>query len=102
MIKHWANDHPGDDSCPIFRFKVVKCHVDALSRLLHEAIRIDYNGHLNSKSKWRYNRKTRLEVADVPWIAKMNSKKDDYDLIFNLSCILTKPVKIGDGSEENV
>ena len=78
VMKHWANSHPDYSRHPKRKFSVVKRHKSALNRLIHEAIRINETGNLNSKAEWRYNRKTRLVVEGIQWkenIQKNNVRK---------------------------
>ena len=53
IIKHWATCHTDEVTPPEMKFEVVKNHRDCLSRLLHEAVLIEKEGTMNSKSEWR-------------------------------------------------
>ena len=44
MFKHWASAHPELITAPEFDFKVVRKHKDPLSRLVHEAVKINLSG----------------------------------------------------------
>ena len=76
IMKHWASSHPELTRHPKIKFKVVKRHSSALTRLIHEEIRIDGSGNLNSKSEWRYNRKSRLTVEKAPWQEKTKQREE--------------------------
>ena len=52
MLKHWSTTHSDLNTPPEFKFKVMKKHSDALSRLVHEAVKIPKFATLNSKAEW--------------------------------------------------
>lgn len=70
MVKHWAQSHGELNEAPLFKFEVVKQHKDSLSRMLHEALLIEKEANLNSKSEFRSNRLTRLVIEAAPWEEK--------------------------------
>ena len=70
MVKHWAQSHGELNEAPLFKFEVVKQHKDSLSRMLHEALLIEKEANLNSKSEFRSNRLTRLVIEVAPWEEK--------------------------------
>ena len=70
MFKHWASAHPELITAPEFDFKVVRKHKDPLSRLVHEAVKINDLGVLNSKSEWNCYRIARLTVETTESEAK--------------------------------
>ena len=90
MVKHWALAHAGMDSQPSFKFEVVRKHKDSLSRMLHEALLIEKEANMNSKSEFRSNRLTRLVIEAAPWeekrIAreKRRAEKDEHARIAEL------------------
>ena len=51
-FKHWALCHQDLSVPPEFAFSVVKKHKDAMSRLVHEAVRIPVRASMNSKGEW--------------------------------------------------
>ena len=67
MTRHQALQHPGDP--PEFIFKVVGQHRTALSRQIHEAVRIRRRGGeariLNSKGEWNRCHIPRLVMEEV-------------------------------------
>ena len=70
MYKHWVVVHKDLESPPKFKFRVVKKHVDPLSRLIHEAVRILSSATMNSKSEWGGFKITRLTVEPPEWQKK--------------------------------
>ena len=62
IFKHWAVMHPDLLTMPEFKFSVVRSHKAPLDRQLHEAVRIQEKGVLNSKSEFRQNQIKRLTV----------------------------------------
>ena len=52
MFKHWALVHPELLTAPEFKFKVLKCFKDPLSRLVHEAVVIEVKASMNSRGEW--------------------------------------------------
>ena len=90
MVKHWSSCHPLSDKPPEFRFKVVQKHKDALSRKIHEAVRISNCAALNSKSEWGRLKLSRLTVDKSEWEQKRDlvvtekSKKQEIDAILTL------------------
>ena len=62
ILKHWAEQHIDTPAPPEIRFKVVKNHRDCITRLLHEAILIESEGSMNSKTEWRLNVRPKLVV----------------------------------------
>ena len=75
MTKHWANEHHELDVPPVYKFEVVKQHRDTMSRQLHEALLIEKEGCLNSKSEFSSNRLARLTVEATPWEEKQAAKE---------------------------
>ena len=53
MLKHWSIVHKELETPPKFRFKVIRCHTDPLTRLIHESIKIMDGVSMNSKAEWR-------------------------------------------------
>ena len=70
MFKHWANCHPDLIDPPQFQFTVIKAYRDAMSRLVHEAVRIPKRASLNSKSEWGGYKLARLTVEKPEWEAR--------------------------------
>ena len=52
MLKHWSLVHKESENPPTFRFHIVKCHSDPLSRLVHESVRIMSGVSMNSKAEY--------------------------------------------------
>ena len=81
ITKHWLAAHRNDECPPIFKFAVEKIHRDAMSRQLHEAVRISAESGqsviLNSKCEWNANSLPRLVVEK----STLDIKKQANDLI---------------------
>ena len=75
IIKHWALKHPDLKIPPRVEFKVVKNHRDCMTRLIHEAVLIDKEGSMNSKSEWRKNSRPRLMIEKSEWEKKKEYKQ---------------------------
>jgi len=60
IARHWATVHSESLRPPLFKFTVVKKHTRALSRQIHEAVRISSKGNLNDKLEWKINSIDRL------------------------------------------
>ena len=74
IIKHLATKHSKLETPPEMNFSVLKTHQDALSRVIQEAVLIDCDADMNSKSKWRLNSKPKLVIE------KMNKQKEKDEL----------------------
>ena len=70
IVKHWVSSHPDLTRQPRMRFKVRKSFTDPLSRLVTEAVLIEREGKLNSKSEWGHNKLKRLTVDKPEWMRK--------------------------------
>ena len=67
---------------PEFKFEVIRRHKDPMSRLLHEAVKIESEGELNSKSEWRGPVKPRLQVEIPEWRnRRLKAEEDRRDKI---------------------
>ena len=77
IMKHWVASHKNLPRHPEMKYSVERRHKSALTRLLHEAIKIDEEGNLNSKSEWRYNRKSRLVLENTPWEERILTQKEE-------------------------
>ena len=62
MLKHWSIEHKELEKPPKFDFKVVRCHSDPLSRLIHESVKISTDASMNSKSEYIGYKVARLKV----------------------------------------
>ena len=62
MLKHWSICHKELEKPPKFDFKVIKCHSDPMSRLIHESVRICSDATMNSKAEFIGYRVARLKV----------------------------------------
>ena len=90
IVKHWALYHPEKEEPPCIKFEVVKNHRDCRTRLVHEAVLIDKEGSMNSKSEWRRNNKPRLIVEKDGWEKKKErGRRIMFVLIFII--IINKP-----------
>ena len=69
IFKHWMLSHPGMNTLPAFRFRIVAQYRDCLSRQVGEAIKILYSQDhlLNSKSEYLNNCLTRISVPEEAW-----------------------------------
>ena len=70
ILKHWSNDHFESELMPKMKFEVVKSHKGVLSRVIHEAVRIENRGNLNSKSEWNSHQIPRLVIEKCDWEEK--------------------------------
>ena len=75
IVKHWALHHRKRKEPPTIKFEIVKNHRDCLSRVVHEAVLIDKEGNMNSKSEWRKNAKPRLVIEKEGWEKKKEEKR---------------------------
>ena len=69
QIKHWMLDHSELKEPPPFRFKLVKCFRDPMSRQISEAVRIELRGEstFNSKPEFNRCRVPRLRIDQEGW-----------------------------------
>ena len=67
IVKHWSNEHFDSEVMPQVKFEVVKSHKGVLSRVVHEAVRIESRGNLNSKSEWGSHHRPRLVIEKSEW-----------------------------------
>ena len=70
MLKHWAIKHSDLESPPQFRFRVLQCHKDPMSRLLHEAVRIVTHATMNSRGEFKGYTIPRLSIEPTHGKAK--------------------------------
>ena len=70
IARHWAEVHPDSLIPPLFRFRVVRKHTRALTRQVHEAVRINNKGNLNDKLEWKINTIDRLGT-------KLNKREEE-------------------------
>ena len=77
MLKHWSIVHNELEFPPKFRFRVIRCHADPLTRLIHESIKIMDGVSMNSKAEWRGYKVPRLTVELSEKEAKSNLEKSD-------------------------
>ena len=66
IVKHWMNEHPDTEECPVFSFSILNRFKDCLSRQVAEAITINYTADhiLNSKNEYMANCLTRICVEE--------------------------------------
>ena len=67
IVRHWAQHHIALNEPPEIEFRVLKGHKDAMSRAIHEAVRIESNGNMNAKSEWRMNSRYKLKIELRKW-----------------------------------
>ena len=79
ITKHWALRHKELEVHPRMQFRVVKHCKDAISRQVTEAIWIESEANLNSKSEWGRNHITRLKVDDIARGGKDAMKSSNID-----------------------
>jgi hypothetical protein len=62
IVKHWMQQHAGDDETPHFTFTILQSFRDCLSRQVAEATRIHYSKDtlLNSKNEYGSNHLARV------------------------------------------
>ena len=67
IVKHWMNEHPDMEECPVFSFSILSRFRDCLSRQVAEAITINYTRDqlLNSKNEYMANCLTRICVEET-------------------------------------
>ena len=63
MLTHWMNKHGFQMVPPEYKFKLLGCYKDPLSRQIAEAVFIEERGKLNRRSEFGVNHLHRLEVA---------------------------------------
>ena len=96
IVKHWANEPSQSDSPPIMRFSVIQTHIDAMSRLIQEAVLI---ASMNSKAEWRKNPKPRLVLEEPDWIRKKSEaekSKQELEETLRVKCVIAKIDKLND------
>ena len=62
MFKHWSIKHKDVHAPPTFQFKVLKCHKDPLTRVVHESISIVNSASINSKSEVKGYKIARITI----------------------------------------
>ena len=67
MFKHWATCHSDVLDPPVFSFKVLKCHKDPLTRMVHEALSIQEYASMNSKAEYNTYKIARIKVEKPDW-----------------------------------
>ena len=67
VVDHWMEKHPISTVPPIFKFKTLSKHGDALSRQVREAVTIMARGKLNKKNEFGINEIIRLEPSRYEW-----------------------------------
>ena len=77
MFKHWATTHADNLSPPKFRFKVLKCHKDPLSRMIDEAILIRDFASMNSKAEFKSYRISRIKVDKPQWEERREIEEEE-------------------------
>ena len=77
QVKHWLSSHEELLTPPKFKFKLIQCFKDPLTRQLSEAVRIELRGSdiLNSKSEYSRCRVPRLTVDMEGWKTKATAGK---------------------------
>ena len=104
IIKHWALKHSKLETPPEKKFSVIKTHQDALSRVIQEAILIECDADINSKSEWRQNAKPRLVIEQTN---KQIEKEDIEMAIANweqqklIDAIILKVTRMKDEKDKN-
>ena len=104
IIKHWALKHSKLETPPEKKFSVIKTHQDALSRVIQEAILIECDADINSKSEWRQNAKPRLVIEQTN---KQREKEDIEMAIANceqqklIDAIILKVTRMKDEKGKN-
>ena len=94
ILKHWALAHENDVEMPVMRFSVVQGHMDALTRILQEAVLIEEEGNMNWKGEWRTNIRRKLVLETYDWEDKKASDeevKKKWALQQKISELLEKP-----------
>ena len=76
IVKHWILKHSNLDNPPRIKFKPIKSHSDALSRLVSESVWIDAKANMNSKGEWRVNKVSRLKVDERAWKEKLKESAE--------------------------
>ena len=81
------------------RFSVVQTHMDAMSRLIQEAVLKDSDANMNSKAEWRKNPKPRLVLEEPDWIRKKSEaekSKQELEETLRVKSVIAKIDKLND------
>ena len=76
ILEHWMNEHPTSTTPPVFTFKVLSKHSDALSRQVKEALVILQKGKLNKRNEFSINEIITMESSRYAWEESDHYKKN--------------------------
>ena len=77
MFKHWAVCHSDILDPPKFAFRVLRCHRDPMSRMVHEALTIKDCASMNSKSEFKTYKIARITVEKSNWEVRKELENDE-------------------------
>ena len=89
MLTHWMRKHGLQMRPPDYKFKVLGCYRDSLSRQVAEAVYIEDRGNMNKRSEFGINHLSRLEATVPDWerdYAMEQEARERANLMSNLSC----------------
>ena len=104
ILTHWMNKHGLQMRPPEYKFKVLGCYRDSLSRQIAEAVFIEDRGKLNKRSEFGVNHIPRLEVSKSERERDATLEKEAYEranLVSNLTCFKSVILKVYDGKFNN-
>ena len=88
VIRHWMTGHGNMTQAPKFKFRIVSCHKDALSRQIKEAVLIRHKGNLNMKNEFGNNEIIRVAATTYSWEERKEQqikRQEEKDLLDNLN-----------------
>ena len=77
IVKHWVTCHSNCICAPNMRFKVLKTIQDPLSRMASEAVMIERDSNMNSRSEYRNNKLSRIVVKNPRRPTEDSESKED-------------------------
>ena len=104
MLTHWMSKH-GHQMCPPeYKFKILGCYRDPLSRQIAEAVFIEERGKLNKRSEFGINHLPRLEFTKSEKERDATLEREAYEranLLSNLSCFKSVILNVYGGKFNN-
>ena len=90
IVKHWVAAHPALSQQPRIKFAVRSSFKDPLTRLVTEAVLIEKESNLNSKSEWGHNKLKRLVVDKPAWMDSSEDIEADPELVKKVDALKQK------------
>ena len=87
ILEHWMFNHATRTTPPVFKFKSVSKHNDALSRQVKEALLIKERGNLNRRNEYALNEIIKMESSRYSWDEAEQRKKEKRDSDLHDQCI---------------